>query len=58
MGITETELMPNLVVEGFGQGAGKVKIGKEFSKPNNELVPSLKIYRHPARENGCVPLGQ
>jgi hypothetical protein len=26
-------------VEGFWQGGSKVKIGKEFLKPNSELVP-------------------
>jgi len=37
--VTETELMPRLVVGYTELGGGKLKRGKGFLKPNFELVP-------------------
>ena len=38
--VTETELMPRLVVGNAELGSGKLKKGKGFLKPNLELGPS------------------
>ena len=42
--IRQGQAGPNLVVEGFGQGVSKAKIGKRFSKPNSELVPNRWVH--------------
>ena len=43
-GVTETELMPILVVGYTELGGGKWKKGKGFSKPNFELGPNWTFY--------------
>ena len=39
--VTDTELVPKLVVGYTELGGGKLKNGKGFSRPNTELLPSL-----------------
>ena len=39
--VTETELMPRLVVGYTELGGGKLKKGSSFLKPNFELLPKL-----------------
>jgi len=38
--VTETELMPSIVVGYTELGCSKLKIGKEKPKPNSELEPN------------------
>ena len=53
--MTETELMPRLVVGYTELDGGKLKKGNGFLEPNFEIPPKLNQWG--IRYDGCVGLG-